>query len=72
MEGKTTYDHCHITDLHRGWLCQKCNTILGFANDDPDRLRRLANYIEKFYRSEDILALLKAEEEEKMRLYLPI
>jgi len=65
-------DHCHITDLHRGWLCNKCNTILGFANDDPDRLRALAEYIEKFYRSEAVLDLLKAEEEENMIFYLPI
>jgi len=71
-EGKTTYDHCHITNLHRGWLCSKCNTIVGFAGDDPDRLRALAEYLEKFYRSESILDLLKAEEEENMILYLPI
>src|SRR5882672_6376479 len=59
-------DHCHITGLPRGWLCSKCNTIIGFADDDPNRLRALAEYIEKFYRSEAVLGLLKAEEEENM------
>jgi len=69
---KICYDHCHITELHRGWLCDGCNHILGLSKDDPDRLRALAEYLEKFYRSEAVLGLLKAEEEEDMVLYLPI
>jgi len=27
-------DHCHVTKLHRGWLCGTCNTALGAAGDD--------------------------------------
>jgi len=68
---KICYDHCHITELHRGWLCDGCNHILGLSKDDPNRLHALAEYLEKFYRSEAVLDLLKIEEEEKMRLYLP-
>lgn len=30
----------------RGILCGRCNTALGMANDDPDLLRRLADYLE--------------------------
>src|SRR5713226_4637471 len=43
------YDHCHLTNLHRGWLCHKCNTALGFADDDPMRLRDLARYLDNFH-----------------------
>lgn len=58
-EAELCFDHCHITDLFRGWICKACNSTLGWAKDDPDRLRALAEYIEKFYRSEAVLALLK-------------
>lgn len=29
----------------RGILCRKCNMALGLLNDDPERLRSLANYL---------------------------
>src|SRR5271157_4560843 len=32
----------------RGLLCKQCNRMLGFAKDDPARLRRAAEYLEKF------------------------
>lgn len=34
-------DHCHETGVFRAWLCSKCNSILGLANDDPITLFRL-------------------------------
>ena len=38
-------DHCHRTGVVRGFLCNKCNTILGLAGDSPNMLLKLANYL---------------------------
>jgi hypothetical protein len=53
------YDHCHLSGLFRGWLCDDCNHILGLAKDDPQRLRKLARYLAKFFQSDKVLRLLK-------------
>ena len=39
-------DHCHTNGKARGVLCNKCNTALGHAQDNPDILRALAACIE--------------------------
>lgn len=39
-------DHCHETGKVRGLLCHACNITLGWAKDDPRRLRRLAHYVQ--------------------------
>lgn len=41
-----TVDHDHVTGVVRRALCSNCNMALGFARDDPDLLRRMADYIE--------------------------
>lgn len=41
-------DHCHTTGEIRGLLCNTCNTTIGHMKDDPNRLRRMADYIEKW------------------------
>lgn len=40
-------DHDHKTGTVRGLLCSKCNTAIGFLQDNPDFMRNAANYIEK-------------------------
>jgi hypothetical protein len=40
-------DHNHADGKVRGWLCQGCNKILGFAKDSRDRLQLLINYLDK-------------------------
>lgn len=42
----TSIDHCHRTGKARSGLCHNCNTALGKFYDDPDRLRRAAQYVE--------------------------
>lgn len=39
-------DHCHETGVLRKLLCSTCNTGLGSFYDNPDVLRRAADYIE--------------------------
>jgi hypothetical protein len=39
-------DHCHTTGKVRGILCRKCNIALGHADDNPQTLRALADYLE--------------------------
>lgn len=38
-------DHCHDSSVVRGILCGPCNLAVGQAKDDPEVLRRLAEYI---------------------------
>jgi len=40
-------DHDHISGKVRGVLCGRCNPAIGKMQDDPARLRRAADYIEK-------------------------
>ena len=46
---QTHVDHCHATDRIRGILCHPCNIALGNARDDPQRLRDLADYLERHH-----------------------
>lgn len=39
-------DHDHKTGKMRGLLCVNCNMALGYVQDDPDLLRKLADYLE--------------------------
>lgn len=43
---KICYDHSHTSGKFRGWLCNNCNVALGMAYDNPETLRKLADYLE--------------------------
>lgn len=40
-------DHDHETGVVRGLICYDCNIALGAAREDPERLRSLAEYLER-------------------------
>ena len=39
-------DHCHATGKVRGLVCQRCNLVLGHADECADRLRSVIGYLE--------------------------
>lgn len=39
-------DHCHTTGIFRGFICNKCNLLLGLAKDDIETLKKAIKYLE--------------------------
>lgn len=40
-------DHSHASGQLRGFLCGNCNRALGLADDSPELLRKMADYLER-------------------------
>jgi hypothetical protein len=47
LNERSRVDHCHKTGIVRGILCQRCNRLLGDAEDNPSILRACARYLER-------------------------
>ena len=47
FEKRLFVDHCHTTGKIRQLLCSSCNSVLGFAKENPTILQNAINYIKK-------------------------
>ena len=45
--GWIVFDHNHETDKFRGWICSRCNTALGLANDEPKIVELWLEYLKR-------------------------
>lgn len=45
QERRLCVDHDHVTGEVRGILCHRCNSALGFLNDDPTLVEALGRYL---------------------------
>lgn len=41
------FDHDHVTNMFRGWLCDPCNRSMGVFGDSVEGLQRAINYLQK-------------------------
>lgn len=46
-KGSFRIDHCHVTGVVRGLLCNKCNAGLGMFGDNPELLAKALQYLTK-------------------------
>ena len=46
-EIRIVFDHCHAKGHFRGWICDRCNRVLGLVRDDPALLDQLAGYLRR-------------------------
>jgi hypothetical protein len=42
---KFDVDHCHEGSTIRGLVCKQCNLMLGYARNNPQTLRKAADYL---------------------------
>lgn len=41
------FDHCHIEGRFRGWICDRCNKVLGLVQDNVGLLTAMVAYLER-------------------------
>ena len=44
---KLVLDHCHTTEVFRGWLCPPCNLGIGVLGDTLEGVQKAVNYLNK-------------------------
>lgn len=43
--GRICFDHDHNTGSFRGWICARCNIVLGLVKDNKELLKSLERYL---------------------------
>ena len=41
------FDHDPVREEFRGWICKKCNTVIGFLGDNLEGTKKLVMYLEE-------------------------
>ena len=41
------YEHCHKTNIFRGWTCSRCNSIIALCDESPELLMGIIRYLKK-------------------------
>ena len=41
-------DHDHANEMIRGFLCHRCNVMVGYSREKPELLRLAADYLERW------------------------
>jgi hypothetical protein len=49
---RIVFDHCHVSGHFRGWLCDRCNRVLGIVKESPELLMALRDYLKGATRDE--------------------
>ena len=44
---RIVFDHSHARGHFRGWICDRCNRVLGLVKDSPGLLLKLADYLKE-------------------------
>jgi len=44
-KGIICFDHNHTTGNFRGWICKRCNSVLGFVKDNHLLLKAMITYL---------------------------
>ncbi len=42
---RIVFDHCHRRGHFRGWICDRCNRVLGLVKDSAELLSMLSHYL---------------------------
>jgi len=46
QKDRIVFDHNHKTGAFRGWICNRCNVVLGKVKDDKELLNKLISYLD--------------------------
>lgn len=57
------FDHNHKTGEFRGWICRRCNLVLGMVKDNSELLINLSEYLKNGLHKDDSISEDKSTEE---------